>query len=614
MGIAPHIFNNINRHHVYDCGGRTMSVLNFFKKDKQDSEEREPVGEAITPVSPQLVAVSPQGPVAQENEGSGGEVLDFDEIRCALDQIADVLGRGEGYDMLKATAGDVTAVELSLKDLLECKPELFDVNEVSPADEDKKANVLIKDIFTQLGKGKIVTTVGNLVADIPNDYLVQGIADKREEEVSLPLPLVVSAINPDELQKRTTNVERNSGISDLPNLFNPPSVEAETPVQVDVSTPEPVVDEITQPEPVAEETVAETVEEAPVETPATETLATEVIEEELVAEEVEEPVAEEVEETWAQEEPVAEVVEETWAQEEPVAEEIEEPVAEVVEETWAQEEPVAEEVEELVVAEVEAVVEEQPVVEEEPVAGQLLSHPAVEDAAAPSWSDEPAASTATPDASDGRHVLNLRGLDLNRATVSDLISRLDGVGPRLATRIISDREKNGPFLDILDLARVPGLGKKTFSKVTHMRWPEGEEALPEMRKDVLTFNDGGYLNVREVASRFGQLPGFAGCVVAHTDGYIVASSWDHKSHEALGAFAPQIFKKVARYIKRLDMGEMDCMTVIMDQTPITFVPSEDVYFVAIHKTGALSRKHVRLAYGVGCRLGRLLKRHSLAAA
>jgi competence ComEA-like helix-hairpin-helix protein len=47
-------------------------------------------------------------------------------------------------------------------------------------------------------------------------------------------------------------------------------------------------------------------------------------------------------------------------------------------------------------------------------------------------------------------------VDPNRATVPEL-ERLPGVGPTLAAAIVKDRERNGPFLSTLDLARVKGL-------------------------------------------------------------------------------------------------------------------------------------------------------------
>lgn len=50
-------------------------------------------------------------------------------------------------------------------------------------------------------------------------------------------------------------------------------------------------------------------------------------------------------------------------------------------------------------------------------------------------------------------------VDLNTADVAALDS-LPGVGPATATRIVEDREENGPFASVDDLARVSGIGPK----------------------------------------------------------------------------------------------------------------------------------------------------------
>jgi competence ComEA-like helix-hairpin-helix protein len=55
-------------------------------------------------------------------------------------------------------------------------------------------------------------------------------------------------------------------------------------------------------------------------------------------------------------------------------------------------------------------------------------------------------------------------LDLNRAEASEL-ELLDGVGPRLAAAIISDREAHGPFPSLEALDRVPGIGPVTVDKL-----------------------------------------------------------------------------------------------------------------------------------------------------
>lgn len=48
-------------------------------------------------------------------------------------------------------------------------------------------------------------------------------------------------------------------------------------------------------------------------------------------------------------------------------------------------------------------------------------------------------------------------VDVNRATAAEL-DRLPGVGPATATAIVTERERNGPFVSVDDLERVPGIG------------------------------------------------------------------------------------------------------------------------------------------------------------
>ena len=54
-------------------------------------------------------------------------------------------------------------------------------------------------------------------------------------------------------------------------------------------------------------------------------------------------------------------------------------------------------------------------------------------------------------------------VDINQATVDEL-TKLQGVGEGLAKRIVSDRQKNGPFKTTEDLMRVSGIGMKKFEQ------------------------------------------------------------------------------------------------------------------------------------------------------
>jgi competence protein ComEA len=48
-------------------------------------------------------------------------------------------------------------------------------------------------------------------------------------------------------------------------------------------------------------------------------------------------------------------------------------------------------------------------------------------------------------------------VDVNNADAT-LLETLPGVGPATAAAIITERERNGPFLGVDDLDRVPGIG------------------------------------------------------------------------------------------------------------------------------------------------------------
>ena len=55
-------------------------------------------------------------------------------------------------------------------------------------------------------------------------------------------------------------------------------------------------------------------------------------------------------------------------------------------------------------------------------------------------------------------------VDINTATADQIASGLKGVGKSKAEAIVKDREKNGPFKSVDDLARVKGVKTAVISK------------------------------------------------------------------------------------------------------------------------------------------------------
>jgi len=55
-------------------------------------------------------------------------------------------------------------------------------------------------------------------------------------------------------------------------------------------------------------------------------------------------------------------------------------------------------------------------------------------------------------------------VDINRADWPEFI-QLPGLGKKLAGRILTDRQENGPFHELEDLERVSGIGPKTLERI-----------------------------------------------------------------------------------------------------------------------------------------------------
>ncbi len=57
-----------------------------------------------------------------------------------------------------------------------------------------------------------------------------------------------------------------------------------------------------------------------------------------------------------------------------------------------------------------------------------------------------------------------RRVDLNRASLAEL-ETLPGIGPSRAQAILAYRDRHGPFRDVAELVRVPGVGPHTLSRL-----------------------------------------------------------------------------------------------------------------------------------------------------
>jgi competence protein ComEA len=71
-----------------------------------------------------------------------------------------------------------------------------------------------------------------------------------------------------------------------------------------------------------------------------------------------------------------------------------------------------------------------------------------------------AAGSAGTDGSSGKQVV----IDLNKATEMEL-TKVRGIGPALAKRIVDFRKEHGPFGKVDDILKVRGIGEKSLAKL-----------------------------------------------------------------------------------------------------------------------------------------------------
>ncbi|MFH0907261.1 MAG: helix-hairpin-helix domain-containing protein [bacterium] len=601
-----------------------MSFLS--KLLKRDAEPTKPADDAVPAAPP-----PPTAPMAPPSKPAAAATPDLDRIRKELLEIASIVGDG-GETRINASPDSM--VELRFSDIIKIAPQAFTgVDGVSSIGELELA-VVVPNLYDQLAKGKVTTTLRNLTADVPSEHVSQYTLDHGEDMISLPLPLVIQAVQPNELKKRTATKERDLGQNRLPNLFTPgktklPASAGATPPPAAKPEAHPTVakppaissaelaaaaEKIRNFRPVEKQTPAgeAKVPSPPFEKPP-EPVKPPPVEEEVKAAIVETPPpVPKVEEAKPAPEPEPAHVDEVAppppseppkVEEPPVASKPE-PVPELDGEEA--EEEIESEVEELV-ASAEAISKQNIVVSPEPVEHPVadFAPPTAQPSSPPSdivkVDEEP--EPALVDAAPKPGAVMLNGIDVNSASVDELVHRLNSVGRKLAEKIVEERGVGGNFKNLLDLSRVPGVRGKKFERITGIAWRSELHKHRELIQQLVGVDDSTIPDVRAVAARFKELKAYIGCVIILEDGYVLASNWENVSSDALAAFAPQMFKKIGKYVNHLKLGSIRCLTFFTEEQPITIVRSGKIFFAAVHVQNNFGRKQVEVVQALAEELG-----------
>ena len=194
-------------------------------------------------------------------------------------------------------------------------------------------------------------------------------------------------------------------------------------------------------------------------------------------------------------------------------------------------------------------------------------------------------------------------IDLNRCTAEDL-QQIEGVGPALAHRIIEFRNARGQFSSIRELRRIPGIGRKTFRALAGVE--------PRALNRLLGAPHDEELTLQEIVRLTGKLQGVEGCMLAMADGiFLTGQLPDRLDQNAVSVFAPQLFKKVGRYMRELRVGQIRRMTIFTDQQPLSIFRAGDVYLIIVHDVRHFSKALLRRCERISEEIARLCRQRAV---
>ena len=120
------------------------------------------------------------------------------------------------------------------------------------------------------------------------------------------------------------------------------------------------------------------------------------------------------------------------------------------------------------------------------------------------------------------------------------------------------------------------------------------------------------LTLQEIVRLTSQLKGVAGCILAMSDGvFLTGELPPHLDRETISVFAPQLFRKVGRYMKELRAGQVTRLSVFTDQQPISILRAGDIFLIVLHDNRHFSKALLRRCERISQELARLCRQRTV---
>lgn len=198
-------------------------------------------------------------------------------------------------------------------------------------------------------------------------------------------------------------------------------------------------------------------------------------------------------------------------------------------------------------------------------------------------------------------------ININNCTADDL-TRIPGVGPALAQKIIEFRNARGTITDVNQLRQIPGVGNKTFRRIVGAGPSRSKVARPINL--LLGAPQEKELTLQEIVRLTAQLPGVTGCIMATEDGMFVTGQLPESlDAQTISAFAPQLFRRVGRYVKELKVGQVRRFSLFTDEQPVSIFYAGKIYLVVIHAPNRFSKTLLNKCERIAKEINRMCTNH-----
>jgi predicted regulator of Ras-like GTPase activity (Roadblock/LC7/MglB family) len=522
--------------------------------------------------------------------------MNFEDILSTIQQIEEIVG--SGGDVGEETV-QLDAIQMPFADMVNLAPDAFNVSRDEV--EGKTFEVLVQDLYGQLAKGKVETSLHHFLAGVPPRYLATSKTGIEDRMLTLPLPLVVRLMDPEQLKAKAAPRKMAPSVEDLPDLFSagqkaapeaaapvaPEKVEA--PLRPSIMLPlgvmagilpdsfrlpagltaYPAIKIKVEIDDLFSKLTAGKVEvrrlDFLINVPS-QFLAppTGGFNDDMLTLPLQAVVGAIPPEEWQKRAGPSQAAADLGHLPDLFAYQAPPPPPPPVEEKAPEAEAPTAVEEEAPMVSADAPVEEAERPAEEPVA-----EPVAEPEPAPV--EEPVISPPAP----------------------------------------VEKIKEEPAA-VAASERIPAAAREESvvePKPEAMPEPAPVEKKPVWDEDLLLKKVLGDEETRqadfsEVAARFKDVGGFEGCAIIHREGDLLATSWTHKATDMLEVISPQIWKRVSGYVEHLGEGEMKSVTVSVAQHLLTFVQEGDLCFVAVHQPDQFDLARLSWVQRVAAELGR----------